>query len=447
MLMQSGSAGIRLRPVSYAVDPLAVHSQFPQRYPFLLESTAAGTAQGRYDILFAFPGQQVLSSSGSPGFLAAFDREWREARRDTACQLPFSGGWFCLLSYELAAEVEPSLDLPEVSGSPRAIATRIPVALIRDHLTQAAWVVNEAGFEAEADEAVKDVERAQRSPVRNKYTGESLVNELVEPPPAEYLAAVQSAQTQIAEGNLYQANLSRVWRGGLTRDACPQVIYSRLRETNPGPFAGLAMLPNGAVISSSPERLVRVSSGSVATRPIAGTYPRGSDGIDDEPQRDALLRHPKERAEHIMLIDLERNDLGRICKAGSVAVDEFMVVESYSHVHHIVSNVVGHLRGDVTPGDVLQAVFPGGTITGCPKVRCMQLIADLERRPRGFYTGAMGYVNHTGDADFNILIRTMTVQGDEISLAAGSGVVADSSPERELNETRAKAKGMLLALQ
>ena len=164
-----------------------------------------------------------------------------------------------------------------------------------------------------------------------------------------------------------------------------------------------------------------------------------------------LISHPKERAEHVMLIDLERNDLGRVCKAGTVEIDEMMVVESYAHVHHIVSNVRGLLREDVTPGQAIRAVFPGGTITGCPKVRCMEIIAELEQGPRGAYTGSFGYLNRDGRLDLNILIRTIVVQGNgvhgnSVELRAGSGIVADSDPQAELAETRAKAKGMTMAL-
>jgi anthranilate synthase component 1 len=170
-----------------------------------------------------------------------------------------------------------------------------------------------------------------------------------------------------------------------------------------------------------------------------------------DPQKDTvlsaeLISHPKERAEHIMLIDLERNDLGRVCKAGTVEVDEMMVVESYAHVHHIVSNVRGLLHENVTPGQTISAVFPGGTITGCPKVRCMEIIAELEQAPRGAYTGSFGYLNCDGSLDLNILIRTIVVHGNRIDLRAGSGIVADSDPQSELDETRAKAKGMTQAL-
>ena len=186
--------------------------------------------------------------------------------------------------------------------------------------------------------------------------------------------------------------------------------------------------------------------GGISTRPIAGTRPRGEDERSDQGLARELRAHPKEQAEHVMLIDLERNDLGRICEPGSVEVDEFMVLESYAHVHHIVSNVRGRLRSDISPGQVIAAVFPGGTITGCPKVRCMQIIGELEGEARGAYTGSLGYLNRDGSMDLNILIRSMEFRADSLVLRAGAGIVADSIPERELEETRAKARGVLRAL-
>ena len=233
-------------------------------------------------------------------------------------------------------------------------------------------------------------------------------------------------------------------------------LYDRLRAASPAPFAGLlAGETDGtpwAVVSSSPERLVSVRGDVVETRPIAGTRPRFA-GDDDAARIRELVGNPKERAEHVMLVDLERNDLGRVCTPGSVEVDELMTVESYSHVHHIVSNVRGRLRPEVTPGDAIRAVFPGGTITGCPKVRCMQIIAELEGTGRGAYTGAFGWLNRDGDLDLNILIRSAEVEangdagrGATLRFRTGAGIVADSDPQRELDETRAKARGLLKAL-
>jgi anthranilate synthase component 1 len=273
------------------------------------------------------------------------------------------------------------------------------------------------------------------------------ITRIDEESPDVFLASVKRTLEYIRAGDVFQVNLSRPWEATLSRPCAPATLYERLRRANPAPFAGLVTLREGsAIISSSPERLVKVSGGRIYTRPIAGTYPRS-----DEPERDArwsrdLLRHPKERAEHVMLIDLERNDLGRVCRTGSVTVDEFMVLESYRHVHHIVSAVSGVLREDVTPAQVIRAVFPGGTITGCPKVRCMEIIAELEGNPRAAYTGSIGYINRDGSMDLNILIRTIVQLDARLSLRAGAGIVADSRPRRELEETRAKAKGMLRAL-
>ena len=224
-------------------------------------------------------------------------------------------------------------------------------------------------------------------------------------------------------------------------------IYRRLRRSNPGPFSALFRFEDFAVVSSSPERLVASDGHRVSSRPIAGTRPRGAGPAEDEALIGDLLANEKERAEHVMLIDLERNDLGRVCVGGSVKVDEFMSVESYAHVHHIVSNVSGEIRPECSVVDLLRAVFPGGTITGCPKFRCMQIIAELEKEGRGAYTGSMGYINRDGSADFNILIRTMSVNGALLHFRSGAGIVADSDPQRELAETRAKAEGLLRALR
>jgi anthranilate synthase component 1 len=224
-------------------------------------------------------------------------------------------------------------------------------------------------------------------------------------------------------------------------------LYQALRAANPSPFAALLRDGDFAVISSSPERLVSVHGGIVSTRPIAGTRPRGASPERDAALIESLLNNEKERAEHVMLIDLERNDLGRVCVGGSVRVDEYMTVESYAHVHHIVSNVSGLKLDGVSPVQILRAMFPGGTITGCPKVRCMEIIAELEGMGRGAYTGAIGYINRDGSCDFNILIRTITAHGDALAFRAGAGIVADSNPAQELAETRAKAEGLVRALR
>jgi anthranilate synthase component 1 len=272
------------------------------------------------------------------------------------------------------------------------------------------------------------------------------IGEIREEPPQRFLDAVARIHHYIVEGDVFQVNLSRNWNIQLQQAADPAGLYNALRVHNPAPFAGLATWQDAAIISSSPERLVAVRDRLVETRPIAGTRPRSPAAGTDRAYSEELMASPKERAEHIMLIDLERNDLGRICVPGTIEVNELMVLESYAHVHHIVSNVRGRLRDRIAPGEVLRAMFPGGTITGCPKVRCMEIIAELERQPRGAYTGSMGYLDRNGNLDMNILIRTMVSHGRELQLRAGAGIVADSEAGAELQETRAKARGLLRAL-
>lgn len=442
------SSGVTCKPISYDVDLLALHRATPERYPHLLESVAHGTAHGRYDILFAFPGEtltlEAAALGGAGDFCSALDSAWRAASlRPTDSELPFRGGWFVYLGYELAAQIEPRLRLPAVSGGlPTAFMTRVPAAIIRDHLRQQAWLIAESEVEPLTERMAADAAAVPTIPASEPPR----VSAWEEDAPELYLEAVRRIRRYILDGDVFQVNLSRAWRGELGENAKAADVYASLRRRNPAPFAGLASWGEYAVVSSSPERLVRVRGDVVETRPIAGTRPRSAEHARDLDYSRELLAHPKERAEHIMLIDLERNDLGRISEPGSVRVDELMGLESYAHVHHIVSNVRGIKRADATPGEVIRAVFPGGTITGCPKVRCMEIIAELERTPRGPYTGAMGYLNRDGSLDLNILIRTILVEGARVSFRAGAGIVADSDPEAELAETRAKARGLLLAL-
>ena len=447
---------VTLRRIDSSLDLLRLHELNPERYPHLLESAAPGP-QANFDILFAFPEQTLTltadmqlagSAADNQDFLGALDVTWLTESIEQSgahATLPFRGGWFLYLGYELAAQTEPRLQLPaSTTQQPIAIATRFRSAVIRDHADKCLWLLTEKGTESRLDSLQADVEKAISQPEPSEPLLPNV--SLTEDPPEQYLAWVRRTLAYIRDGDVFQANLARTWQVRLSADVVPSQIYRRLRRHNPGPFNGLASWAVHAVISSSPERLVRVRNGLVDTRPIAGTRPRGVGDDADTALSRELLAHPKERAEHIMLIDLERNDLGRVCEPGTVQVNELMVLESYAHVHHIVSNVQGRLRRGTTPGQVIRALFPGGTITGCPKVRCMEIIAELEGRTRGAYTGSMGYLNRDGDMDLNILIRTLEQRGRDIELRAGAGIVADSDPERELAETRAKARGLLLAL-
>ena len=331
----------------------------------------------------------------------------------------------------------PSLVAPEL---PRGMLMRIPAGVILDRSTGSCFVFA-TGDDAERmlAEIVSDCSMHAAPP------GKVLSSHcaLEEEDGHVFIEGVNRIKEYIRCGDIFQANLSRPWQIDCEPPISPFVAYARLRQTNPAPFSCLAWLDRlNCILSSSPERLIESRHGIIRTRPIAGTYPRGKDSDEDRRLSADLLMHPKERAEHIMLVDLERNDLGRICEPGSVHVPEQMVVESYAHVHHIVSEVSGRLCRGVLPGDIIRAVFPGGTITGCPKIRCMEIIAELEQGPRNAYTGSVGYLGTNGDMDLNILIRTITWRNGRYSLQAGAGIVADSDPQRELAETRSKAEGM-----
>jgi anthranilate synthase component 1 len=443
------------RTLAPDTDLLALHRQSPARYPLLLESAAHGTAQGRWDLLLVADGDALaLHADGvtrrangdavDGDFLSALDDEWRRLRiaRDEP-RWPLRGGWALLLAYEFAAQVEPVLRLPPAPGGlPLALALRCPAAVLRDRATGECTAVAEPARAGLLDRIAGDLDASRALPPLPPWQAP---RDCEEDPPADFTEGVARILDYLAAGDVFQANLSRGWRARFDAALDPARLHARLREANPAPFAGLFAGEGWAVVSASPERLVSVRGDVVETRPIAGTRPRLS-GDDDAARIRELVGHPKERAEHVMLVDLERNDLGRVCVAGTVEVDELMAVESYAHVHHIVSNVRGRLRADATPGAVVRATFPGGTITGCPKVRCMQVIAELERVGRGAYTGAMGWLNRDGDLDLNILIRSAEVECGTVRFRTGAGIVADSDPGRELEETRAKARGMLRAL-
>jgi anthranilate synthase component 1 len=453
-----------VRSFSGEFEPLRLMRRFPGRYPGLLESSAPVGVHahgGRFDILPMGSGECLMLkadlhlsgpyAAGAPGFLCALAKWWRALRQpDSLSPLPFTGGWLLYLGYELAAEIESRLRLPPSPDSVIALAIRTPAAWIRDRAARQAWLAAEPGCESLLDSFeghVADLGSDGATPLAevDEVAADVTVRE---EDPSRFLDAVASALEYIAAGDVYQVNLSRQWQVGPAGLVDPIRIYERLRRTNPSPFAAMLRHEHFSLMSSSPERLVSIRGGLVSTRPIAGTRPRGASPAEDAALVHSLLNNEKERAEHVMLIDLERNDLGRVCVGGSVRVDEFMQVETYAHVHHIVSNIACRLRDDASPVDVFRALFPGGTITGCPKVRCMEIIAELEGSGRGAYTGSIGYLNRDGSCDLNILIRTLTADGaGPITLRAGAGIVADSNPLQELAETRAKAEGMLRALE
>ncbi len=382
-------------------------------------------------------------------------------RTETQPDLPFTGGWLGWLGYDLAWEIE---SLPTLNTDPLPF----PVAYwyepewfaVLDHAQQRLWL------------AVTDPE--QFSDLEKRLEKGQYQTSSTDPVPshalklqqastlrfgtsqAEYEAAVRQTKAHIQAGDIFQTNLSL--RFELTTEATGWVIYRQLQQINPSPFASYWRTPWGEVVSCSPERLVQLEKRRAQTRPIAGTRPRGATPLDDQAYEQALLQNRKENAEHIMLVDLERNDLGRVCEWGSVQVNELLTVERYSHVMHLVSNVIGDLKCDRNAIDLIRAVFPGGTITGCPKVRCMEIIEELEPVRRSLFYGSCGYLDQRGHLDLNILIRTLLMAPSNSSSNSvnrkiqtvwgqvGAGIVADSDPKREWHESIQKAKAQLLAL-
>lgn len=443
---------MRIQPLPPEADLAGLAARFPERYPHFLDSALSGQAPSRFSILFAFPGES--HSGAEPVLRVLHDLSLKpidpvkDAGQDPIRfeELPFLGGWFIYLGYELAWTLEPRLgSFHREEDLPEALATYFPAALIQDHSSGQTFFVDEQADPHRWRQVIADISDAPRLvPVQLAPLPEF---EMLEADPEDYREAVRRALAYIRDGDCFQANLSREWRIRSREKWNAEHLYARLRAANPAPFSAWLRLPKVQILSSSPERLVHVRNRVIETRPIAGTRRRDDDSIVDMELRQELHVNSKEVAEHVMLVDLERNDLGRIAQAGSVRVDRLMQLESYRRVHHTVSIITAHLRDEVTARDIIQAVFPGGTITGCPKIRSMQIIQALEGNAvRGAYTGSCGYISRHGVMDTNILIRTWVLRDQELRFRTGAGIVADSDPQAELEETRHKARALLEAL-
>ncbi|MEH1937949.1 MAG: anthranilate synthase component I [Nostoc sp.] len=386
-----------------------------------------------------------------------------------ADSLPFTGGWLGWLGYDVAWEIE-QLPRHKIDPLPFPIAFwyEPDCFAVLDHVQQILWLA--ASHASGLDELQEKLQKRQGDK-EDKVEFSPLSRPSPSPPlfltsQADYETGVNQAKKYIQAGDIFQANLSLRFQASTS--ASGWEIYQALQKINPSPFASYWQTPWGEVISCSPERLVLLQNRQAQTRPIAGTRSRGVTLEQDIQLAQDLLRNTKERAEHIMLVDLERNDLGRVCEWGTVTVDELLAIERYSHVMHLVSNIKGTLKGDRTPIDLIRATFPGGTITGCPKVRCMEIIEELEPVRRSLFYGSCGYLDWRGHLDLNILIRTLLLAraspeageaGEVNSFSSphsrlnivwgqvGAGIVADSDPEREWYESLHKAQAQLAALK
>lgn len=421
---------------------------------FLLESAGDNPVIAEYSLAGGDP-FHVVETHGQDPFPVLRAAVNRLSPRPLPIDLPFWGGAVGFLSYDAAryieklpAAAEDDLGLPEA----KFIFPRICVMFA--HRTGRTYlIINELCGEdprrSLENAIVRLTETRQRigkgaRPVKRglpKITKAPVVSANLDS--GRYEQIVSKAKEYIYAGDIFQANLSVRFRVSTPGD--PFSLYDRLMEINPSPFSSYLDFGTWQLASSSPERLIRLREGVVETRPIAGTRRRGRDDLEDDDLTADLILNEKERAEHVMLVDLERNDIGRVCGYGTVKPTELFTIEKYSHVIHIVSNIEGRLADGKDQFDLARAAFPGGTITGCPKVRCMEIIEELEPTRRGPYTGSIGYFGFNGNSDLNIIIRTFTVIGDYAYVQAGAGIVADSDPTREYHESVSKAAALLEA--
>lgn len=375
----------------------------------------------------------------------------------------FWGGWVGFIGYEAGAWFE-SLPVKESSENnlPDFIFMEVERLFLYDHIAEDFKFIlspKTDGTGSSFDELNLEIKKVWENIYRvlhdiKERKKTDVVSQPLIPLPsnrlksnlseADYSERVEKVKSYIQEGDIYQANIAQKFETYFNGNSFE--LYGRLRKVNPSPFSGYLNFQNFSLVSSSPERLVKVHEHNIETRPIAGTRPRGQAEDEDKELSRELLLNPKERAEHLMLVDLERNDLGRICKAGSVSLTDFMFLEKYSHVSHIVSNIKGDLKQGVCVYDILKSVFPGGTITGCPKIRCMEIISELEPVMRGPYSGSFGYIGFGPYMDLNIIIRSIVVCDEIASFHVGAGIVADSDPQKEYQETMDKAAAMIQAL-
>jgi anthranilate synthase component 1 len=461
--------------------PVSVYLKLAGQGPsFLLESVTGGEQLARYSFIgvhssraYVLKGQSIechmggqITVSQVPAGMDPLDCLREELSRFRSAAVPglprFSGGLVGYLSYEMIRFFEPSVRIEAHLDQPDGIFLLADTVVAFDHafgrlVLIASVHADERGEEIarrEAEERLDSIERQLSIPVQ--VAGVPVV------PPAstelrsnvtreEFCAAVVAAKEYIAAGDIFQVVLSQ--RLSRETTASPFAIYRALRRLNPSPymyffdFDGLAGEPDLHLIGASPELHVRLEGRRATVRPIAGTRPRGKTPAEDLALEQELLADHKELAEHVMLVDLARNDLGRVCEFGSVCVRDQMVVERYSHVMHIVSQVEGQLNPDLDAFHLVRATFPAGTVSGAPKIRAMQIIRDLERAPRGTYAGVVGYFAADGSMDTCITIRTLVMRGKTVAIQAGAGIVADSEPEREYQETLNKARALAVAVQ
>jgi anthranilate synthase component 1 len=430
-------------------------------YAFLLESVEGGETVARYSFLGCDPFliSRYRKDQPSDEFMQNLRNTLHRFKSVTLPNLPpFTGGAVGYFGYDMVRVIE---DIPETGrddlGIDDAVLMFYKTVLAFDHLRHQIHIISnllvdesketlEAQY-TKAEEEIRRIEALLRTPMEPPATiaaaEEVQVRSNFEK--SDYLSAVSKAKEYIAAGDIFQVVLSQRFEVDLK--VAPFEIYRALRIVNPSPYMYFLKMPDASIVGSSPEMLVKIQGDEAAYRPIAGTRPRGASDTEDERLAQELKADEKERAEHIMLVDLGRNDLGRVCKYGTVRVEDLMFIERYSHVMHLVSALRGQLPPDVDRLDTMMACFPAGTVSGAPKVRAMEIIDEMEPTRRGVYSGAIMYLDFSNNLDSCIAIRTLVVKGNKGYIQAGGGIVADSTPEGEYMETVNKSRALLRAIQ
>lgn len=401
--------------------------------------------EGRYNSLKVTNEFEAYELEGNPLHLM---RKWmHQYSAPSNPDLPdFQGGAIGFISYDYIRHIErlPSTGKDDLD-MPHLYFLVFDDVFVYDHHKEELWII--VNDESSNEEAALERLESYKVQWLTCTKREEMALSLSYDPSLEFsmsegtfIEAVEKIQAYIGQGDVFQVNLSV--RQSQPLGTSPIHIYEKLREINPSPYMGYMQTPEFQIVSSSPELLIKKRGDEVSTRPIAGTRSRGRTDEEDQQLADELIHNEKERAEHVMLVDLERNDLGRVCEYGTVYVDEFMVIEKYSHVMHIVSNVKGKLQSSKDYVDIIDAVFPGGTITGAPKVRTMEIIEELEPVRRGLYTGSIGWIGFNEDMELNIVIRTLVAKEGKAHVQAGAGIVIDSNPIQEYKESLKKATAL-----
>lgn len=423
---------------------------------FLLESVAGGETRGRYSYLGINPYAVVTEDEGKNP-LPALREKVNGRKFARAPELPsLQGGAIGYFAYDIVRTFVPRVGLTREKGTPTANFLITDTLVIFDGVRQTVIISKVASREDGYQKTMQDIDAIFRRLLsaesiadyvahRTKPENPTITPFEPEMTPEEFEDIVVKCKEAITAGEIIQIVPSQKFTAETDIPAIS--LYRALRMVNPSPYNFFLKLGKKTLIGSSPEELVKLENGVASTCPIAGTRPRGKTPEEDAALEAELLADPKERAEHVMLVDLGRNDLGRVSRIGTVKVDKYAYIERYSHVMHIVSTVTGKLTDDRDAFDLLAATFPAGTLSGAPKVRAMELIAEFEKSPRGIYGGAAGYFSYTGDMDFAIVIRTMMLEGNKLVMRAGAGIVADSDPLKEYQETINKSKAIFAAAQ